>query len=383
LQQAEEAVLTTLNLTGKVLSPEEELHGILRDALEQKAIDISLSVNQPPQFRIGRALLPNYTNKRITQDMLKAFYHVIVKNDDQRAAFERDRQLLAAYSVNGLGRFRVSLYRQRGSISISLRLVPTEIWTPDQAGIPTYFLNRVLTTSRGLIIITGPTGAGKSTTLATAIETINQRKNMKVITLDNPIEYLHSNKKSTIDQRELYIDCISYEAGLESALVSNPDVIGVAEILTEKALTTTLHAGRSGHLVLSTFHSANAGQTLEGITELVPHERRQNVQNMLADTLVAIYSQQLLPTLDNKVVPALEILYNTPSVRASIKEGKLTQIKQIVANSAEDGMISMDNSIMALLRSGKISVDTAREYSIDRTEFDRRLRDEGYLQGVR
>ncbi|ADQ14874.1 type IV pilus twitching motility protein PilT [Halanaerobium hydrogeniformans] len=270
-----------------------------------------------------------------------------------------------SYSVPGYCRYRVNAYKQRGSVSLALRIIPQEIPTIDELGLP-QILKKLSMQRKGLILCTGPTGSGKSTTLASMLNVINQNKPSHIITLEDPIEYLHSHNKSIIHQREVGFDTTSFANGLRAALRQDPDVILVGEMRDLETISIALEASETGHLVLATLHTNDAPSTVERIIDVFPAHQQQQVRIQLASSISGIISQQLLPSADNKSrVAALEILIATSAVRNIIREGKTHQLVSAMQTGGKYGMIMMNNYLVDLYKQGKIAYEEAVRRSDD------------------
>ncbi|RQD78533.1 MAG: type IV pilus twitching motility protein PilT [Halanaerobium sp. MSAO_Bac5] len=270
-----------------------------------------------------------------------------------------------SYSVPGYCRYRVNAYKQRGSVSLALRIIPQKIPTIDELGLP-QILKKLAMQRKGLILCTGPTGSGKSTTLASMINVINKNKPSHIITLEDPIEYLHSHNKSIIHQREVGFDTTSFADGLRAALRQDPDVILVGEMRDLETINIALEASETGHLVLATLHTNDAPSTVERIIDVFPAHQQQQVRIQLASSISGIISQQLLPSADNKSrVAALEILIATSAVRNIIREGKTHQLVSAMQTGGKYGMVMMNNYLVDLYKEGKIAYDEAVRRSDD------------------
>lgn len=288
--------------------------------------------------------------KRIARDLM---------DDEQWSLFKKLGELDFSYSIPGLSRFRVNAYHQRGSIGLALRIIPSAIPTIDDLGLPS-ILKKLALQRKGLVLCTGPTGSGKSTTLAAMIGVINENVNCHILTLEDPIEYLHSHKKSIVNQREVNIDTKSFANGLRAALRQDPDVILVGEMRDLETISIALEAAETGHLVFATLHTSGAPKTVDRIIDVFPASQQQQVRIQLAATLNGIISQQLLPKEDGQGrVAALEVLIGTPAVRNIIREGKSVQLETAIQTGAKHGMIVLDNYLIHLYQKGLISLETA------------------------
>lgn len=360
------------NLTGGTKSIEQELKDILIHANVHKAHDISLSAGSPPMFRISKDLVPSYTNNILKPYMTESLYLEIVKDGKLREDFKRDpgEGVSCALSVPGVGRYRVSVYRQRGSVSLSLRKIPDEIWTMDKCGIPKKFQELIDTYSQGLILVTGPTGTGKSTTMASMIDHINMVRRCKIITTEDPIEFLYKSKSSLVEQIELGEDTDSYFKTLKRNLRNDPDILVIGEIRDSLVLQNALNAATSGHLVFGTLHTKSAISTINRTIDMTPKEDKENIKSLLSQNLLATYTQVLLPRVGGGMVPAMEVMVNTPAVASSISIGtpeKLKDINQYLNSDRASGMRSIDYSIAEAVAKGQCTIEDAEVYC---TNFD-------------
>jgi twitching motility protein PilT len=287
--------------------------------------------------------------------------------------FNHDGEVDFSYAIKGVGRFRVNIFKQRGTMSFVCRLVNTEIPSPSQLGLSDEVVD-LTTKKRGLILVTGPTGSGKSTTLASLINIINQKYKKHIITLEDPIEYLHTHSKSIVNQREIGIDTQSYAAALRAALREDPDVILVGEMRDLDTIATAVTAAETGHLVFSTLHTIGAVSTIDRIIDVFPTHQQAQIRLQLATLLEAIISQQLLPTVGhNGRVAAFELMFANSAIRNLIREGKSHQITSIIQTSKQTGMITMDDALYELYQRRVVSKEDAILYAQDKNAVKRRL----------
>ena len=294
-------------------------------------------------------------------------------SDGQRQQFENARQVDFSYSVPRTARMRVNAYLQRGAVSAALRVIPSTIHSLEALGMPAV-VHELASLPRGLVLVTGPTGSGKSTTLAAVIDQINTTREEHILTIEDPIEFLHSHKRCLVNQRELGSDATSFAEGLRAALREDPDVILVGEMRDLETISTALTAAETGHLVLATLHTQDAPQTIDRIIDVFPPHQQQHVRVMLSVALQGVVAQQLLPTADGAGrVPAVEVLVPTPAVRNLIREGKTHQIYSAIQTGAEHGMQTMDSALAELVRAGRISRDVAQRRASVPAELARLL----------
>lgn len=337
---------------------------ILAAAVAEKASDIHITVALPPMFRVNGVLVPMAGAEKLDPaDTHRLVYQMF--SERQQVLFAERGELDFSYGVPSLGRFRVNAFKQRGSISAALRVIPTQVPDAKTLGLPEIIL-QLTKKHQGLILVTGPTGSGKSTTLACMIDTINRERDCHIITLEDPIEYLHRHNKSIINQREIGLDSHSFASALKASLRQDPDVILVGELRDLETISTALTAAETGHLVLATLHTNNAVGTVDRIVDVFPPHQQAQIRLQLATVLEAVIAQQLLPRVDGKGrVAAFEILLATPAIRNLIREGKTHQIMSLIQTGARIGMKSFDMAYKELLAKGLVS----REVIAARTEI--------------
>src|SRR6056297_3222591 len=332
-----------------------DIRDLLKAVVEDESIsDLHLTVNSKPVVRYTGKLkiYEEYPDKFSFNDMKEIAKELMTK--EQWQSFEENGELDFSYSVPGFSRFRVNAYYQRGAVSLALRVIPTEIPTVDELGLPE-IIKKLAMQRRGLILCTGPTGSGKSTTLAAMLDEINEKRHCHILTLEDPIEYLHHHKKCIVHQREVGIDTSNFANGLRAALRQDPDVILVGEMRDLETISIALEASETGHLVLATLHTNDAPSTVERIIDVFPAHQQQQVRVQLASSISGILSQQLLPRKNkNARVAALEILIATSAVRNIIREGKTHQLVSAMQTGAKYGMVIMDNYLVQLYNQGFI-----------------------------
>ncbi len=327
---------------------------ILAAAVAEKASDIHITVALPPMFRVNGVLVPMAGAEKLDPaDTHRLVYQMF--SERQQVLFAERGELDFSYGVPSLGRFRVNAFKQRGSISAALRVIPTQVPDAKTLGLPEIIL-QLTKKHQGLILVTGPTGSGKSTTLACMIDTINRERDCHIITLEDPIEYLHRHNKSIINQREIGLDSHSFASALKASLRQDPDVILVGELRDLETISTALTAAETGHLVLATLHTYNAIGTVDRIVDVFPPHQQAQIRLQLASVLEAVIAQQLLPRADGKGrVAAFEILLATPAVRNLIREAKTYQIMSLIQTGSRIGMKSFDMAYKELLAKGLVS----------------------------
>lgn len=323
----------------------------------------------PPILRINGDLVRTERAPLTVTDTENLF--LAITKPEQQAYFKEHGEIDFSFAIFGLSRFRVNAFKQRGSTAIVIRTVNEKIPTLEELGHPTV-LRTLASQARGLVLVTGPTGSGKSTTLAAMINLINQERPCHILTLEDPIEYLHKHCKSIVNQREMHSDTKSFSIALRAALREDPDVILVGEMRDPETIATAITAAETGHLVFATLHTGSAAQTIDRIIDSFPAHQQQQIRIQLSVTLQGIVAQQLLPRMDKKGrIAALEVLIATPAVRNIIREGKTHQLTSVIQTGAKFGMQPMDMALRDLYRRGIVSYDEAVAHAIDEETFAR------------
>lgn len=343
----------------------------LREGNEKGASDIHLAPGSPVMFRIDGELVPA-SDEKIKPFEIEEMIEPLL-TEEQKAELKENGELDFAYSIAGFHRVRFNVFRQRGTYAVALRILSFEIPEAKKLGIPPSVVD-LTNRKRGLVLVTGPTGSGKSTTLASLIHIISETYAKTIITLEDPIEYLHSHEKSIVNQREVGIDTQSYAGALRAALREDPDIILVGEMRDLDTIATAVTAAETGHLVLSTLHTIGAVPTIERIIDVFPMNQQAQIRLQLATLLEAIISQQLLPTADRKGrVAAFEIMYANSAVRNLIREAKSHQIPSIIQTNKQSGMMMMDDALYELYRTHQITAEDAMTFAQDPSNLARRI----------
>lgn len=344
---------------------------ILKQAKEVGASDVHITVGIPPKMRVNGKLITMDGPKLMPSDTMEIAIHIM--NEKQRQHFEEYGEVDMSFAIVGEGRYRVNIYKQRGSIAMAFRLVGTKIPSPEDLGVP-HSVIELYQKKRGLILVTGPTGSGKSTTLATLIDTINKNREAHIITLEDPIEYLHQHDKSIVNQREMGLDSNSYARALRAALREDPDIILVGEMRDFETISTAITAAETGHLVLSTLHTIGAASTVDRVIDVFPPHQQQQIRVQFANVLEAVVSQQLIPTADgNGRVAAFEVLHTNAAVRNLIREGKTHQLASVMQTNRKAGMMTMDDALVQLYNEYKISKEMATQFAQDQESIKNKL----------
>jgi twitching motility protein PilT len=345
---------------------------ILTRMAEERASDVHLTPGYPPAIRVrGKIVGLDEYGPLSSQQTRDTVYSLL--NDDQRKRFESHKQLDLAYAVPGVARFRVNCFFQRGSISAAFRRIPHQIPRLDELGLPR-ILEELTRKPRGLVLVTGPTGSGKSTSLAAMLDIINSEREEHILTIEDPIEFLHNHKSCIVNQREIGADAMDFATALKSALREDPDVILVGEMRDLETMSTALTAAETGHLVFATLHTQSTSQTVDRIIDIFPAQQQAQVRMQLSIGLQGIVTQQLLPTVDGAGrVVACEVLIPTPAVRNLIREGKTHQIYSAIQTSGAIGMQTMDAHLAQLVRMGRVSRQLAEQRAAVPEELKRLL----------
>jgi len=340
---------------------------LLRFTKQEGASDLHLSSGVPPTIRLQGTLRKLKMDSVTKEDVHAMIYDLM--SDAQRKKFERDLELDFSVSISGVARFRVNAFRQERGESAAFRIIPSESPTLSQMNMPPVIAECALK-DKGLILVTGPTGSGKSTTLAAIVNHINENRNAHIITIEDPIEFLHTPKNCLINQRELGEHTHSFPAALKSALREDPDVILVGEMRDLETTSLAITAAETGHLVLSTLHTSSAAKTADRVIDIFPADSRDQVKTMFAESILAIIAQALLPRSDGKGrVAALEILVANPAIRNLIREGKNFMIPSVIQTSQQLGMQTLDHTLRELIHKGIITREEALRKALDPKSF--------------
>ena len=330
---------------------------ILEQAVSEHASDVFIVAGLPVSVRKNGVIHQVNEEKLLpsdTESLLKEIYELADHRDIH--IFEENGDDDFAFALTGISRFRVCAYKQRGALSAVIRIITFRLPDPNELGIPENII-QYGNSGSGMVLVTGPAGSGKSTTLACIIDSINRNRDAHIITLEDPLEYLHRHGRSIVSQREINVDTENYVVALRAALRQSPDVILLGEMRDYETINVAMTAAETGHLLLSTLH------TIDRIIDVFPANQQRQIAIQLSTVLNAVVSQQLVPTVDGQVVPAFEIMTVTPAIRNMIRDNKVHQIDGIIYSSAKDDMISMDSSLQKLCKNGVISRDTALAYA--------------------
>jgi twitching motility protein PilT len=348
------------------------IENLLEHVIKHKASDLHLQVGLSPMIRVDGKLNPVVNTPILTEEIVESLVFSILDND-QKQVLLKDKEFDFSFAFGDLGRFRVNAYHERGNIAAALRLIPNEILTTEQLGLP-QIVNGFSEYPRGLVLVTGPTGSGKSTTLASLLDKINTERTEHIITIEDPIEFTHKSKKSVVVQREVHYDTYSFSAALRSSLRQDPDVVLIGEMRDLETISAAITIAETGHLVFATLHTNSAAQSIDRMIDVFPPHQQPQIRSQLSNILMAICSQRLVPTIGGGRVAAAEVLIATPAVRNIIREGKSHQLDAVIQTGADKGMQSMDRTLVSLIRSGTITYDDAKTFAIDLEEFERLMR---------
>lgn len=346
---------------------------VLKDASKQNASDIFIIAGRPLGLKISSRIV-DYSDEILmpkeTQDLIFAIYQLAGGRQTDKLMTCGDDDF--SFAIAKVARFRASVYKQRGSLAAVIRVISFELPDPDRMHIPQQIMD-IADHTKGLVLITGPSGSGKSVTLACLIDKINSTRNSHIITLEEPIEFLHPHKKSIVSQREISLDTESYLTALRASLRQTPDVILLGELRDPETINIAMTAAETGHLVISTLHTLGAANTIDRIVDNFPSQKQPQIRLQLSMVLQAVISQQLLVAEDASLIPAFELMKATPAIRTMIRDAKTHQIEAAIHSGAKDGMISMDSSLLKLYEAGVIDKHTATAHSFSPDAFARKL----------
>jgi len=353
-------------------SPQLRIEVLLEEVIKRRASDLHLQVGLPPMLRIDGQLVPVVGFNPLDEAAVETLVFAIL-DQDQRQILLKDKEFDFSFAFGTLGRLRVNAFHERGNLAAALRLIPNEIKTVTELGLPQVVLN-FADYPRGLVLVTGPTGSGKSTTLAALVDKINTEKSAHIITIEDPIEFTHKSKKSVIVQREVHYDTYSFSAALRSSLRQDPDVVLIGEMRDLETISAAITIAETGHLVFATLHTNSAAQSIDRMIDVFPPHQQPQIRAQLSNILMAIVSQRLVPMIGGGRVAAAEIMVANSAVRNIIREGKSHQLDAVIQTGAEQGMQTMDRTLASLVQSGTITYDNAREFAVDLAEFERLMR---------
>ena len=345
---------------------------LLEEVVRRRASDLHLQVGLPPMIRVDGDLLPVAGFNALDEPSVETLIFAIL-DQDQQQILEKDKEFDFSFAFGTLGRFRVNAYHERGNLAAAFRLIPNEIKTVAELGVPP-IVSSFANFPRGLVLVTGPTGSGKSTTLSSLVDKINEEQASHIITIEDPIEFTHKSKKSVVVQREVHYDTYSFSAALRSSLRQDPDVVLIGEMRDLETISAAITIAETGHLVLGSLHTNSAAQSIDRMIDVFPPHQQPQIRAQLSNILMAICSQRLVPAIGGGRVVASEILIANPAVRNIIREGKSHQLDAVIQTGADAGMQTMDRTLVGLVQNGTVTYDDARSFAVDLAEFERLMR---------
>jgi twitching motility protein PilT len=341
---------------------------ILRVMLEKNASDLHVTANSPLHLRIDEKLIPLDDKVLSAEEAKKSVYGILT--EDQMRQFEMELELDFSFEVSDCARFRVNVFYQRGAVGCAIRLIPFQIMSFQECGLPADVVAGLCKRPNGLVLVTGATGSGKSTTLASMVDYINGYRQCHIVTIEDPIEFVHANKKAIVDQREVYKDTHSFGDSLKHVLRQDPDVILIGEMRDLETIESALIIAETGHLVFATLHTSEAVQTINRVIDVFPSHQQQQIKTQLSFVLLAVISQQLVPKASGKGrVLATEALITTPAVRSLVREGKVHQLYSVIQTSQKEGMKTMNQALLDLCSAGMISYESCLQRSSNPDEI--------------
>ncbi|MBQ1539974.1 type IV pilus twitching motility protein PilT [Candidatus Saccharibacteria bacterium] len=358
--------------SGSASSATPKIENLLEECVRRKASDIHMQYGLPPILRIDGTLIPVNNVKSLDEEDLKTLIFSTL-DEDQQSIYLKDKEFDYSFAFGDIARFRVNAFHERGKMAAAFRLIPNEIKSITDLGMPS-IVETFADFPRGLVLVTGPTGSGKSTTLAALIDKINHDKSKHIITIEDPIEFTHKSERSIIVQREVHYDTFSFAAALRSALREDPDVVLIGEMRDLETIQAAITIAETGHLVFATLHTNSAAQSIDRMIDVFPSHQQPQIRSQLANMLMAICSQRLVPAIGGGRVVAAEIMIANTAVRSLIRDGKTFQLDTAIQTGAEEGMQTMDRTLAKLIQTGVITYDSAREYAVDINELNRLVR---------
>ena len=356
--------------SGQLNTPKIET--LLEECIRRNASDLHVQYGLPPILRVDGTLTPVAGSTNLTEDMVRDIVFATLDEDQQKILL-KDKEFDYSFAFGDIARFRVNAFHERGKLAAAFRLIPNQIRTINDLGMPA-IVETFADFPRGLVLVTGPTGSGKSTTLAALIDKINREKSTHIITIEDPIEFTHKSQRSVIAQREVHYDTFSFAAALRSVLREDPDVVLIGEMRDLETIQAAITIAETGHLVFATLHTNSAAQSIDRMIDVFPAHQQPQVRSQLANILMAICSQRLVPAITGGRIVAAEILVANAAVRSLVRDGKTFQLDTVIQTGASDGMQSMDRTLAQLVQTGMITYDAAREYAVDVNEVNRLVR---------
>jgi len=345
----------------------KQLEELLSLTVKEQASDLHLSVGHPPVLRIADRLVPLLKKPKLSPEDTRGLAEALM-TQEQLQRFLQEKEIDFSYSFQEMARFRVNVFFQRGGVSCSLRLIPAKIRTIEELNLPS-IIHQFARATQGFVLISGPSSHGKSTTLAALIDEINHTRTDHIITIEDPIEYVFEDDRAIIDQREIYQDTLSFARALRSTFRQDPDVIMVGEMRDPETMATAITAAETGHLVFATLHTNSAAQTMHRVVDSFPSEQQNQIRAQLSGSLLGVVSQRLIPRIKGGLIPACEVMLNTPATANLIRENKAHELPLVIETSAEMGMISLNRALANLVKMKEISLENAINYSLNPAEL--------------
>jgi twitching motility protein PilT len=345
-----------------------QLKELLETAIKEGASDLHISASYPPILRVAGRLTPILKLKKLLSIDTWGLAQALI-TEDQKTRLLKEKEIDFSYNFEDLARFRVNVFFQKGSIGIAFRLISFRIKTIEELNLPV-ILHKFTKASQGLVLITGPSGQGKSTTLAALIDEISRTRAEHIITIEDPIEYIFSGtSRCIVDQREVYQDTHSFANALKSTFRQDPDIVMVGEMRDSETIATTLTIAETGHLVFSTLHTNSAAQTIHRIVDSFPSDQQNQIRSQLSGSLLGVVSQRLIPRAGGGLIPACEIMFSTPAIANLIRENKIHELPLVIETSAEKGMVSLNQALVNLIKKDEISLENGLNYSLNPSEL--------------
>jgi twitching motility protein PilT len=345
----------------------QKLNNLLLTTAKQNASDLHLAVGRRPTIRVDSILIPLAQESILTKDEAEGLILALL-NDDQKKIYAEKRQVDFSFNYEDKARFRVNVYFQRGFVAAALRLIPAQIRTLEELNLPP-LLHDFVKLNQGFVLVVGPAGHGKSTTLAALLDEVNHKRNDHIITVEDPIEYIFSQDRCIVSQREVGADTLTFNDALRAVLRQDPDVIMIGEMRDPETIATAMTAAETGHLVFSTLHTNSASQTIDRIIDSFPPNQQGQIVSQLASTLVGIVSERLVPRVGGGRIPATEIMLMNPAIRNLIRERKIYQIDLVIETNIQEGMMSLNRSLVNLIKRKEISMEEAEAHSLNPSEL--------------
>ena len=353
-------------------SGQVRIESLLEACIKKKASDLHLQAGLPPILRIDGRLSALGAMPALTTETVKNLVFSTL-DEKQQQIFLRDKEFDYSFAFGNLARFRVNAFHERGNVAGAFRLIPNEIKTIQELGLPPV-IETFADFPRGLVLVTGPTGSGKSTTLAALLDKVNREKAMHIITVEDPVEFTHFSRRSVVVQREVHYDTYSFSAALRSVLREDPDVVLIGEMRDLETISAAITIAETGHLVFATLHTNSAAQSIDRMIDVFPAEQQPQVRSQLANILMAICSQRLVPAIGGGRVAASEVLIANAAVRSLIREGKTFQLDTAIQTGAEVGMQQMDKNLANMVKTGVVTYDSARAFAVNLADFERMIK---------